>query len=321
MSTPQTMVSRAEAYLAERRRLGFALDTSGDLTLDFASFADANSCDEHLTADIVLQWAKQEAKVAKPFTWARRVNVLKPFARYLKESEPKTEFPSGAPFGRAKRRLAPHIFTLDEIERLVMAARRLAPEGGLASATFTTLFGLLASTGLRISEALHLHCNDLDEERSLLTIRNAKFQRSRLVPLHPTTTKAVHTYLQVRARYGPTDRTAPLFLCERTGNSVKYSSVRHAFLRVSGELGIVARGGHRAIRIHDLRHTFICRRLMLWQENGADIGNAMMALSTYVGHVNVGDTYWYLQAVPELMAIAGNRFETLGRKFKDVDHD
>lgn len=320
MNTSHTMLSRAEAYLAERRRLGFALDRSGSQIQAFARFADGSGHEGSLTSAIVLRWAKQEAQFSDPYSWARRVDALRPFARYLTDLDPRTEFPTGFPFGRSKRRLAPHIYTPAEVEALIGAAGRLTPQGGLTPSTFATLFGLLAATGLRISEALNLRCGHLDGAQTHLTVRHSKFQRTRLVPLHSTTTQALRHYLRVRSKYGPMDITAPLFLSEKTGAPLRYSEVRGVFLRLSAELGIVPRGGHRFIRIHDLRHAFICRRLMLWQENGTDINNAMMALSTYVGHVNLGDTYWYLQAVPELMAVAGTRFEAQAIMTREVDH-
>jgi integrase len=314
------MLSLAKAYLAERRKLGFALDRSGSLTLAFARFADKVGHEEPLTAALVLRWAKDQAHRASPFTWGQRVNVLRPFARHLAGLEPGTAFPDGAPFGRCRRRLAPHIYTLEEIEALITAARRLPPGSGLTPATYATLFGLLAATGLRISEALRLRCGDLDAVQEQLTVRHAKFQRSRLVPLHPTASAALRSYLSVRAKHGSMDAGAPLFLCTKTGGALGYQSVRQVFRQLSAEIGLVARGGHRATRVHDLRHTFICRRVMLWHESGADIDNAMMALSTYVGHANPTDTYWYLHAVPDLMAIAGDRFEAFAAKLEGARH-
>lgn len=321
MSAASTMSLLAEAYLAERRQLGFALDRSGSQTLAFARFADASGHIGPMTALIVLRWAKDEAQHATAFSWARRVDVLRPFARFLADRDPTTEFPEGYPFGGSKRRLAPHIYTLAEISALVTSAGRLPPAGGLTPATSTTLFGLLAATGLRISEALRLRCGDLGDEQEQITVRHAKFQRSRVVPLHPTTTAALRGYMAVRAKYGSIRADAPLFLSERTGEQLDYQSVRRVFGILSAELEIVARGGHRVVRIHDLRHSFICRRMMLWQESGVDIDNAMMALSTYVGHVNAADTYWYLQAVPDLMAIAGDRFEAFAGTNEEARHD
>ena len=140
MSASYTMLLRAEAYLAERRRLGLALNRPGSQILAFARFADAGGHKGPLTSAIVLRWAKEEAQVEDPYTWARRVDVLRPFARYLTDLDPHTEFPTGFPFGRSKRRLAPHIYTPAEVEALIGAASRLSPQGGLTPATFTTLF-------------------------------------------------------------------------------------------------------------------------------------------------------------------------------------
>jgi len=320
MSAKSTMSSLAEAYLTERRQLGFTLDRSGSQTLAFARFADTSGHVGPMTALLVLRWAKDEAQHATPFSWARRVDVLRPFARFLADRDSATEFPEGYPFGGSKRRLAPHIYTPTETAALVASAGRLPPSGGLTPATFTALFGLLAATGLRISEALRLRCGDLDDTQEQLKVRHAKFQRSRFVPLHPTTMAALRAYLAVRAKYGSLRTDAPLFLSEQTGEQLDYQSVRRVFLLLSADLGIVARGGHQVVRIHDLRHSFVCRRVMLWQERGTDIDNAMMALSTYVGHVNAADTYWYLQAVPDLMAIAGGRFEAFAGTNEEARH-
>ena len=320
MSGAHTMHAVAQSYLAERRHLGFALERSGSLTLAFAQFADANGHDGPLTSEIVLRWAKEEAQRPDPFTWAGRINVLRPFARYLAALDPHTAFPEDAPFGRGHRRLAPHIYTPEEVVALLKVAGQMTPRGGLTPATFTTLFGLLDATGLRISEALHLSCGDLDNRQRQLTVRHAKFHRTRLVPLHPTVGNALRAYLPVRARYGAMDPTAPLFLSENSGRALQYQSVRAAFLKLTADLRIAARGGHPSIRIHDLRHSFICRRLMLWQARGENLGNAMMALATYVGHINISDTYWYMQAVPELMAIAGSRFESFGTELGEACH-
>jgi integrase/recombinase XerD len=152
-----TMLALAQAYLAERRHLGFRLDQSGKLTLAFARFADANGPGA-MTSAIVLRWAKEEAQRADPFTWAGRVNVLRPFARHLADSDPATVFPEDSPYRRSHRRTAPHIYSAAEVEALIAAAGRLSSRGELTPATFSTLFGLLAATGLRISEALRLRC-------------------------------------------------------------------------------------------------------------------------------------------------------------------
>ena len=185
---------------------------------------------------------------------------------------------------------------------------RFAPEGGLRPATYETIFGLIAATGLRLSEALHLHCGDVDLDRGVLTVRNTKFRKSRHVPLHATVMAALQRYLAVRARHGAPTADSPLFLSP-AGSFIPKRTIHRVFRKLRTDLGWIARGGHSEVRIHDLRHTFICRRVQLWHEHGADIDNAMAALSTYVGHAKISDTYWYLTGVPDLMAVAGKRFE------------
>lgn len=318
MSSTRTLLALAETYLAERRQLGFELERPGTLTLSFARYADNAGHTGPLNESIVLQWAREKAQRIDPFTWAKRVAVLRPFARYLRELEPSTKFPEDSPYGRSSRRLAPHIYTQVEVDALIAAARQLP--GGLTSASFEVLFGLLAATGLRISEALQLRCGDLDCSKGELTVRHAKRYRERMVPLHPTATSALLAYLRVRAKHGATNFAAPLFLSEKTGDALSYRYAGHVFRLLTTKLGLIPRGGHRVVRIHDLRHTFICRRLMLWQKDGADLGNAMMSLSTYVGHVRLSDTYWYIEAVPELMMIAGDRFDAFAGGRPEVCH-
>lgn len=302
-----SMLSNAEAYIAERRKLGFAMREQAFRIRSFARYVDESGHQGAITTDIVLRWSKAQAHLSEPFTWATRLSSIRPFARFLAERLPETEFPEGSPFGRATRRLAPHIYSAPEIATLVAAARRLP--GRYSGATYATLFSLLAATGLRIGEALQLCIDSLDLDTGKFIVRHSKFQRTRLVPLHPTGIDAMRAYLMVRARYGSMLPTDPLFLSETTGRALQYHRVNTVFRRIVADLGMVARGGHRSVRIHDLRHTFICQRMISWQAEGKDLGNAIRALSTYVGHVNIVATYWYFQSVPELMSIAGGLLE------------
>jgi integrase len=319
MTQVPTMLSLADDYLAERRRLGFALEIPGTQVLAFARFADEAGHVGPLTTPIVLDWVKGKARNATPLSWAVRLDRLRPFAKYLRRLDPATEFPDTAIFGRSRRRLAPHIYTEREIVDLLAAARRLPPSGTLRPATYETIFGLIAATGLRISEALHLRCGDLDIDGQRLTIRMTKFRKSRHVPFHATVAAALRRYMAVRGRYALIDADAPLFL-SRSGVQLPSRTVHCVFEQLRTELGWVARGAYHKVRIHDLRHTLICRRVQLWLERGADIDNAIAALSTYVGHAKVSDTYWYLTGVPELMAIAGRRFEDFAADVGEVRH-
>ena len=167
---------------------------------------------------------------------------------------------------------------------------------------------------------MHLSCSDVDLNNGRLTVRQTKFCKSRLVPLHQTTTDALAQYATVRQQYVPQVPDEPFFV-SATGVGLVGRTVHGVFARIRAKLGWVARGSHPAPRIHDLRHTFICRRVMLWHEHGVDIDNAMLALSTYVGHTRVSDTYWYLTGVPELMAVAGQRFEQFAFISGEDSHD
>ena len=319
MTWSATMLSRAEAYLAYRRSLGFKLRISGRQITSFARYADDIGHEGALSSDIALRWAKAGATVADPFTWAKRLEVLRPFAAFLAAEDGGTTFPATNPFGRTKRRLAPHIFTMEEITAIIEEAHYIRRVQAAGTLMMPALIGLLASTGLRISEALGLQIRDLELEAAQILVREAKYGRQRLVALHPTTVAALEIFLDRRNALFPSKPADPVFMSELSSKKLSYMNAWHAWFRITQRLGIRPRGGHPFVRIHDLRHSFICRRLILWQESGTEIDAAMMMLSTYVGHANLLDTYWYIEGVPELMAIAGNRFEGAAMVGGDVD--
>jgi integrase len=304
-----SMQHLVQEYLEERRDLGFALTIPGSQLRAFARFADASGHRGPLTREIVTLWARDEAKRTTPLTWAKRIETLRPFDKHRARVEPGTYVPDADTFGPARRRLAPHLYADQEIVALLAAAGRLSPKGALRPATYRTLFGLIAATGLRLSEALRLECADVDLDAGVLTVRQTKFAKSRLVPLHSTTVRALKQYLALRQRHVPVVKDGPFLVHSAKGTAPHKRTVHWVFDRLRNQLGWTARGGHAAPPIHDLRHTFICRRVRLWHGHGADIDNAMVALSTYVGHAKVSDTYWYLTAAPDLMSVAGRRFE------------
>ena len=308
MTSAPSMLSLVQEYLDQRRRLGFALAIRGTQLLSFARFADRVGHRGPLTSRLILDWVQGEARRAAPATWASRLEVVRPFARHRAQVEPGTEVPCAGAFGYRRRRPTPHIYTGAEITDLLAAARRLQPAGTLWPLTYETFFGLVAATGLRLSEALRLRCADFDADGNVLTVRQTKFCKSRLVPLHSTVTAALTQYLAARQGCAPSAPDAPLFVSP-SGAALAGRTVQGVFVRLRTKLGWAARGTLPAPRIHDLRHSFVCRRVMLWHETGANIDNAMLALATYVGHAKVSDTYWYLTAVPELMAVAAQRFE------------
>jgi len=307
--TPSIMTSHVDTFLAERQALGFlTTGSSACLLRSFAKFYDDSGYSGPLTADLVIKWVKEQAKSNGPRAWARRLDVLRPFANYLSRENLATEFPQTQIFGKFRHRSTPHIYTEEEVIALLAAARHLEPAGGLRPAAYEALFGLIAATGLRVSEAIDLRCDDVNLDNQYLTVRMTKFFKSRHVPFHPTVAKVLADYLEVRDNFLPRLNDEPFFF-STPGRSLKSRAVHWTFQQLRKKTGVIARGAYTQVRIHDLRHTFICRRIQKWQNDGSDIDNAIAALSTYVGHVKISDTYWYLTGIPDLMATAGNRFE------------
>ncbi len=315
MNARITMEAHAENYLRERRRLGFGLRAPGYSILSFARYIDALNIQGPLTVEIMADWARQDqGNTGKPSTWARRLKRIRSFCRYLQQFEPCTEVPDDNIFGRFGQRLAPHIYSEQEVIDLLAAARNLGSYiPRLRGATYETLFGLIASTGLRVSEALHLLDSDVDLKLGMLTIRETKFAKSRQVPMHPSTVEALRQYRSQRNLHIDVTDETPFFIGargQRLGQALGSSNVNLVFNKIRDQLGWINRGAHNGPRIHDLRHTFVVRRILLWQAQGLDVDQQMLALSTYVGHTNVTNTYWYLTGIPQLMAGAAERFES-----------
>lgn len=309
------LTALVERYLTERRTLGFQLRSTAYSLRSLAEYVRRTRQRGPLTLEVMAQWARLDTHASvDPRTWARRLKHLRSFARWMQQFEPATEVPDDTIFGRLPERQAPHIYSQEEVRQLLAAARELGPGPGLRGLIYETLFGLIASCGLRLSEALSLNLGDVDLRRGLLTIRRTKFAKSRQVPLHPSTAKALGQYRWTRDVAGASrDDDAPFFIGTRGclfGKPISGHQVERVFATLRNELGWVNRGTHHAPRIHDLRHTFVVRRILLWQQQGIDVDEAMLSLSTYVGHAMVTNTYWYLQAVPELMAVAAQRFES-----------
>jgi integrase len=268
-------------------------------------------------------WARQaKSGHGDRATSARRLKMLRPFTAWLRQFEPATEVPDEAVFGAVPGRMTPHVYREPEIIELLAAARKLGPDGGLRPVVMETLFGLIACTGLRISEALGLLDADVDLQGGVLTIRQSKFGKSRLVPLHPSAVEVLARYRTQRARHVRSTPELPFFVASRgrlLGQPIGDRQVHRIFEELRRQLGWVDRGSHGTPRIHDLRHAFAVRRLVLWHEQGVDLSQRMLALSTYLGHVKVSSTYWYLTGVPELMGLLGQRFERFANPWEDGD--
>jgi integrase len=312
-----------ERYLEERRSLGFQLRYASYSLRSFADYVHRVGHRGPCTTEIMSRWAREDCcRGNEPRAWGQRLRQLRAFTRWLQQFEPRTEVPDDTIFGRRPGRGTPHIYSEQDLERLLAAARGLGPSHGLRGLGYETVFGLLASTGLRVSEALALRVGDVDFVRGVLTVRRSKFGKSRAVPLHATATAALHQYRVRRDLTGASSAAEePFFIGtrpDRFGKSMSAHEARRVFAALRRELGWSNRGTHHAPRVHDLRHTFVVRRILRWQQQGVDVDQAMLSLSTYVGHASVADTYWYLQAVPELLAVAAQRFESCMPEVRDV---
>ena len=307
MTRRPTFVARVGDYLALRRRLGFSLVTQGQMLLSFARHADHIAGEGRLTADLAVQWATA-CRSRDPSAAARRLDVVRGFARHQALFDPATEVPPLGLLGPRYRRKPPHIYSADEIASLLRAAANLRPTDGLRPCTFVTLFGLLAATGLRVSEARRLACRDVDLRAGVVTVREGKFRKSRLVPLHSSVLAALRRYAAARDRCHIAPGSEYFFRTERRA-ALSRAAIQATFGKLRRRLGWTADGRARLPRIHDLRHAFVVRRILRWHKQGADVDRRMAHLATYLGHAKVTDTYWYLTAVPELMAVTARRFE------------
>ena len=258
MSARVTLLARVEQYLAERRNLGFKLNNMGHRLASFARYVANASHEGPLTVDLMADWARQaKAGRGDRATLARRLKMLRPFTTWLRQFDPATEVPDEAVFGRVPGRMTPHVYREPEIVELLAAAKQLGPKGGLRPAVMETLFGLVACTGLRISEALGLLDADVDLRASVLTIRQSKFGKTRLVPLHPSAVEALAHYRTLRSRHVRATSELPFFVASRgqlLGQAVGDRQVHRVFCDLRRQLGWVDRGSHGTPRIHDLHH-------------------------------------------------------------------
>jgi integrase len=297
--------SHIEDYLAMRRALGFKLAKEGRLLRDFAAFAEAAGAGT-VTTDLAVAWSIMPQN-ASPVWAAQRLTMVRGFARYLQAVDPATQVPPIGVLPARTRRVTPYIYSDAEVAALMTAARML--RNPLKAATFETLIGLLAVTGMRGSEAMALDGGDLDTTAGLLTVRATKFRKSRQLPLQVTTLRALASYQAVRDRLCPAPATASL-LVSATGARLCQATVQPAFRCLLREAGIGQGTPRPRATIHGLRHSFAVKTLLGWYRDGQDVQARMPSLSTWLGHVAPAATYWYLTGTPELLALAAGRLET-----------
>ncbi len=303
-----TIHDALEIYLALRRELGSQMTGPAARLRQFVKFLDGERMSV-ITTELALRWAMAPADAASS-TWAQRLGDVRRFAAWLSATDSQTEVPPLGLLPERYQRRPPYIYSDGEVARIVREAARLPSLMGLRASSYATLFGLLAATGLRISEAVALDRDDVDLQAGILRIRCAKFGKSRFVPVHDSTRRALRRYEKRRDNLLP-HPSSPAFLLSERGVRVTQCSARYNFAVVSRTVGLRepttgGRHGHGP-RLHDMRHRLAVRTLIRWYQEGRNVERELPKLSTYLGHGHVADTYWYLEAVPELLRLATER--------------
>ena len=300
-------------YLTLRHDLGYHSPGQDRYLRGFAGWLDRAGHKGPIPLTVTLQWAAATDS-PDPCNPARRMTTVRGFLRHLAAIDGATEVPPPGLLGPVGHRKPPHIYSDAELADLLHAAAGLAPTGGLRPRCYVTLFGLLACTGLRISEALALTCADVDLTDGVLTVRAGKRGRTRLVPLHATAITPLRDYATRREQHAGVPSGGDAFFRTDHADHVSYRTALHTFERLRRQLGWTASGRTRAPRIHDLRHRMVVRRIQAWHADGGDVDRKIVQLATYLGHVEVRNVYWYLSAVPELMSIVADRFDDFAQR-------
>jgi integrase len=291
-------------YLALRRALGYTLKETEWLLSGFVGYLEEHG-QSHVTTAHAIAWAIQPAGT-HPRWWQHRLGTVRGFARYLAAIDPQTEIPAAGLLPAAYARVTPYLYSRADITALLTAAGGLAP--ALRAATYQTLIGLLTVSGLRIGEAIALDRADVDDDALLLAVRKAKPGSARMVPLHPTTAKALRRYERLRDHHFPAPATPGFFVSTR-GTRLAYSDANKTFRALTRTAGLEGHGKRHRPRAHDLRHSFAVTVLLHWYREGADVDASLPLLSAMLGHADPASTYWYLEAAPELLTLIADRLQ------------
>jgi integrase/recombinase XerD len=293
-------------YLELRHRLGFKMHHAAFELRKFVRFAQKARV-SFITTKLALEWASQPTG-CQPAWHGSRLGMVRGFAEYLSAVDPRTQVPPSGLLPDRYHRKSPYFYNDREVARLIEAAQKIPSPKGMRAATYSTLFGLLAATGMRLGEALGLDRPDVDLDQGLLKVRRTKFNKSRWVPLHPTTRAKLQEYRRLRDRIFPHPQS-PSFLLSEQGTRLTVWITRHWFIRLSHRIGLRQPTDHHGPRIHDLRHRFVIETLRNWYRTNKDVEAHLPELATYIGHGHVSDTYWYVSATPELLQLATKRLE------------
>jgi integrase len=297
-------------YVRMRRDLGFKLREPGKALLDFAQFMKQHRA-SYITQALALTWAQQPSNV-QPAHWAQRLSYVRGFAQYRSATDPRTEIPAPGLLPFRPKRARPYLYSEVEIRGLLRAAFTMPcryEHGKLRPWVYYTLFGLLSVSGLRVSEAQNLEVCDVDLDAAVLTIRGAKFGKTRLVPLHASTCQVLAQYLRRRTRHWRRRPVSGHVFVSSWGNRLDGGDIRRTFYALSRQIGLRGASDRHGPRLHDLRHRFATQTLVRWYRSRHDPERKLPLLSAYLGHVHVADTQWYLSGSPELMREAMGRLE------------
>jgi integrase/recombinase XerD len=297
-----TLRQDVNEYLSMRRNLGFKLREAGKALSDFATFMARHRA-SYITQALALAWAQQPVNVQRVY-WARRLSYVRGFARYRSASDPRTQVPASGLLPFQPKRARPYLYSNEEIQSLLRAALKMAHRRGseaLLPRVYYCLFGLLCVSGLRLGEARNLKLQDVDLKAAVLTIRNTKFGKTRLVPLHSSTCKVLLDYIARRQRHWADRSVSEYLFVSSWGNRLDSGQIHRAFYLLSRQIGLRGATASHGPRLHDMRHRFATNTLVNWYRSKQDPERLLPILSAYLGHVHIADTQWYLESSPELM--------------------
>lgn len=305
-----TLRQAVQEYLRMRRDLGFKLHEAGKGLLDFVTFMEQHRASV-ITQVLALAWAQQPSNV-QPAHWAQRLSFVRGFAEYRSATDPRTQIPAQGLLPFQPKRARPYLYSDAEIRRLLGAALKMPcryERGALRPWVYHCLFGLLSVSGLRLGEARNLELHDVDLKAAVLTIRGAKFGKTRLVPLHPSTCKVLAEYLRRRTRHWGQRPVSSHVFVSSEGNRLDGGDIHRTFYALCRQVGLRGASDRHGPRLHDMRHRFATHTLVRWYRSHQDPERKLPLLSAYLGHVHVADTQWYLSGSPELMREAMRRLE------------
>jgi integrase/recombinase XerD len=305
-----TLRQAVQEYLSMRRDLGFSLQEAGKGLLDFVTFMEQHRA-SYITQALALAWAQQPSNV-QPAYWAQRLTFVRGFARYRSATDPRTQIPPQGLLPFQPKRARPYLYSEDEIESLLRAALKMPchyERGELRPWVYYCLFGLLSVSGLRLGEARNLELKDVDLKAAVLTIRGAKFGKTRLVPLHASTCQVLSDYIARRKRHWTQRPVSSYLFVSSWGHRLDNADIHRTFYALSRQIGLRRPSDSQGPRLHDLRHRFATHTLVQWYRSNQDPERRLPILSAYLGHVHVADTQWYLTGSPELMREAMRRLE------------